>query len=99
MSDTSLGGTWASSNSAVATINSTTGAVTGLSADTVTLSYTITNGFGCSNTAYFSMRVEGLPVVSAIAGSGSICLGSSHTLSSTTTGGKTMHNPRNIIKA
>lgn len=42
-STTSTGGTWSSSNNAVATINPNTGVVTGVSAGTATMTYTITN--------------------------------------------------------
>ena len=42
-STTSTGGTWSSSNNAVATINPNTGVVTGVAAGTATMTYTITN--------------------------------------------------------
>lgn len=42
-STTSTGGTWSSSNNAVATINPNTGVVTGVSAGTATMTYNVTN--------------------------------------------------------
>ena len=48
--DATPGGVWSSSNNAIATVNAS-GSVTGVSAGTVTISYTVTNGSGCSKSA------------------------------------------------
>ena len=55
----STGGTWVSSTPGVATINSTTGLVTGVSVGTVTFTFTSTST-GCSNTTS-SVTVSPLP--------------------------------------
>lgn len=41
LSNTLIGGTWSSTNTAIATVNSTTGVVTGVAAGSVTITYTI----------------------------------------------------------
>jgi len=48
LSDAVTGGTWTSSNTSIATVDPTTGLVTGVAAGTVTISYTVT---GCGGTA------------------------------------------------
>jgi hypothetical protein len=45
LSNTTTGGTWSSSNTAIATVGST-GIVTGVASGTVTISYTVTNSCG-----------------------------------------------------
>ncbi|ERJ58681.1 Ig-like domain-containing protein, partial [Sphingobacterium paucimobilis] len=86
LSSTPTGGVWSSSNTSVATV-SNTGVVTGVSAGTVTIRYTVTNGSGCSTVVTKDITVNALPVVSAITGSNSVCIGSTVALSSTPTGG------------
>ncbi len=76
------GGTWASSNNAVATI-SNAGLVTGVTSGSVTLTYTRTID-GCSNSTNFV--VNALPVAN-ISGDNYICTGLSTTL--TASGGTT----------
>jgi len=44
LADTSSGGTWTSSNTALATIGSATGVVTGVSGGTLNITYTVANG-------------------------------------------------------
>ena len=52
LSDTTAGGLWSSSNTAILTVGSTTGIVTALvSAGSASISYIVTNGFGCSAAA------------------------------------------------
>jgi hypothetical protein len=55
---------WSSSNSSVATINSSTGLVTGVSNGKTDITYTVTNGSGCSAvSSVFEISVDALPVV------------------------------------
>ncbi|HLP35369.1 Ig-like domain-containing protein [Lacibacter sp.] len=61
-------GTWSSSNTAVATINPTTGVVTGVSAGTSTITYT--NANGCTDQAIVTVNAN--PVVP----DQSVCVGS-----------------------
>ncbi len=75
------GGTWSSTNTAVAVVGVTTGLVTGVSAGTTTISY-ITSA-GC----YATRIVTVTPMPSAIAGSAAVCVGTATTLSNATPGG------------
>ncbi|WP_201296311.1 Ig-like domain-containing protein, partial [Flavobacterium sp. 9R] len=48
-SSTVTGGSWSSSDTAIATVNSSTGVVTGVTAGTATITYTVTGTGGCAN--------------------------------------------------
>ncbi len=80
LSNTTIGGTWSSSNTSVASITNT-GLVTGNNAGNATISYSITNEFGCTNRVFATMSVNPYPVVSAISGATGICIGNSSSLS------------------
>jgi uncharacterized protein YjdB len=75
------GGTWASSNNAIATVTSA-GVVTGVSAGPVTLTYTLT-ATGCTNSISFTVNPR--PSAS-ISGASSICIGATTTLTPNTGG-------------
>jgi trimeric autotransporter adhesin len=75
------GGTWSSSNVARATVNASTGAVTGVSAGSVTISYST----GCGTAATQSVTVNAAP--SGIVGASTVCTGSSTTFTDATVGG------------
>lgn len=79
LSDATAGGVWSSSNTAVASISST-GVVTGVTAGTSIISYTVS---GSSATSVFSVLQSPGP----ISGASTVCAGSSITLSDATTGG------------
>jgi hypothetical protein len=83
LSNSTTGGTWASSN-ANATVAG--GVVTGVTTGSSIISYSVTNTCG---TAVDTMLVtiEPLPVVSITTGAASVCAGSTTTLSNTTGGG------------
>ena len=85
LSSSPAGGTWSSSNPSVATIGST-GIVTGISGGNSTISYTVTNGNGCTRSVTYAVSVFPNPII-ASAGSSTICSGTSTTLSAT--GGST----------
>lgn len=88
------GGTWYSSNSAIADIGSSTGIVTGIAAGAANLTYSVTNSFGCSNSAIHTDTVYTTLSVPAITGSSSVCTGSSITLADAMAGGTwTSGNP------
>jgi rRNA maturation protein Nop10 len=76
------GGTWTSGNTSVATIDPSTGVVAGVDDGTATVSYTITSS-GC--------RVTDIVTVNAmpgdITGTASVCIASTTSLASTTSGG------------
>lgn len=78
-------GSWTSSNISIATIGSTNGVVYGVAGGTATITYTNT-GCGSASTT-FEITVNPLPVVNAITGSTTTCVGFVTTLSSTTGGG------------
>ncbi len=80
VSDTTSGGSWSSSNSAVAPV-STGGFVTTLLPGTATLSYTIATGCNSAET------ITVYPHPSAIAGSSNVCAAATITLTDTVGGG------------
>ncbi len=87
ISSTASGGTWSATTTSVATVNATTGVVTGIAAGTTAISYTLTNGCGTA-TASAVVTVEALPVAGTISGPVSVCAsGSNITLTSSTTSG------------
>ncbi len=79
------GGTWSVSGG-VATVD-TAGVVSGITNGVAVISYTITNGFGCTTFATFTITINPLPAVSAISGTANVCIGSTTTLSSSTPSG------------
>lgn len=81
LSDVTPGGTWSSGNVTLATINPTTGVVTGISPGLVTMSYSMSSG--CAVTKLITIS----PLPAAISGTSNICVGSSVTLTSGATGG------------
>ncbi len=81
LADTVSGGVWSSSNTGVATVNISTGVVTGVSAGTAIITYTSY----CSSYVTYAITVNAPPT--AISGPGSLCVGSTMTLTDTTMGG------------
>ncbi|TRX36409.1 T9SS type A sorting domain-containing protein [Flavobacterium sp. ZT3R18] len=77
------GGTWASSNTAVATVTDA-GVVTGVSNGTATFTFTQTST-GCPSAPTAAITVNALPITT-ILGANAICVGSTTTLSPTTGG-------------
>ncbi len=75
------GGTWTSSNTGIATINSTSGLLTGVSAGTALVTYSL--GTSCFAIANITIN----PNPGAITGTSNVCVGSSVTMSSSTSGG------------
>jgi len=81
-------GAWSSSNTAVATVNASTGVITGVGAGTATITYTITGGCGGTISSAKSITINAIPSLTATIGATTICsVGSSATLSNTTVGG------------
>jgi hypothetical protein len=62
LSDTTAGGTWSSATPTIATI-SATGVVTGVSAGTSVISYTVSNAFGCTKTVTTTVTVKAIPAL------------------------------------
>ncbi len=86
LADSIVGGVWTSSNTALATVASATGAVTGVAAGTPNITYTYNSG-SCSGFATKTIAVNGLPTVAAIAGPGTVCSGTTINLTDATSGG------------
>ena len=74
------GGTWTSSNTAVATIGSATGIATGVSAGTATITYGISTG--CSLTTTITVNA-----LAPVTGTAFMCTGSSTSLTDVVSGG------------
>ena len=87
LSNTTAAGVWSSSNTSVATINATTGVITGVSAGTTTISYMVTNAAGCTTVVTKDVTVNANPIVNPITGNSGVCVGSAITLNNTTAGG------------
>ena len=85
--NTTPGGNWTSSSMSVATVGLSTGIVNGVSAGVVSITYTVTNAFGCPGTAIAPDTVYAIPVVPGISGNTHVCIGSTTALSNATTGG------------
>ena len=84
LSSLTTGGVWSSSDNSIATIDATSGLVTGLKAGTVTITYSVTNSNGCVGSVTSSLTVNALPAtVITAGGSTTICNGSSVTLTAT----------------
>jgi uncharacterized protein YjdB len=85
VSDSSIGGNWYSGNTAIATIGSATGVLTGVSAGSVIVTYSLPSGCLVTRMA----TVNPLPAVPVSSGSGglNICIGSSVVLLDSLSGG------------
>jgi uncharacterized protein YjdB len=85
LSDVTGGGAWTSSNTTVATVNSS-GKVNGITTGSATIAYAVTNS--CGTTVHsVVIPVNPLPVVAPITGALGICLGTPNTLSDATSSG------------
>ena len=80
LTDSAAGGTWASLDTSIATID-TSGKVTGVTPGTATIKYI--SPAGCVNTATVTVNPSPAPIT----GPGSVCVGSSITLSDTSSNG------------
>ncbi|WP_103072251.1 DUF6923 family protein, partial [Aquimarina sediminis] len=78
---------WSSSNLAVATIDGA-GVVTPVSAGTTDITYTVTDGNGCTSasSAIHTVTVNSLPTAAAITGATAVCMGSTIDLTEGTAG-------------
>ncbi len=85
LADTSTGGTWMSSNNAIATV-SASGIVYGVAGGTAIISYTMTNSCGTS-AATMVETINPLPNAGVITGKDSVCPGHKDTLANVVAGG------------
>ena len=87
-SSTTPGGSWTSSNSSIASVNSSTGAVTGIAPGTAAMIYIVTGNGGCANaSASRTVTITAAPTVGTLSGTQEICVGGITTLSASATGG------------
>lgn len=77
---TPAGGTWSSSNTAIATVVAATGSVTGVTSGTTTISYTL--GTGCYSTLLVTVNT-----VPPVTGTNTVCAGATTTLTHSIPGG------------
>jgi len=93
--DTTFGGTWSSSNTALATVGSVSGIVTGVANGMPTISYTIPAG--C--VAVKTITVNSSSSAGSITGPSNVCVASTITLADTATGGtwSSSNNARAIV--
>ena len=96
LTDGATGGTWSSSASGIASV-STTGAVTGVSAGSATISYSVVSTDGCGTAvATYSFNVLPAPYAGSISGTSTICAGGNTTLTESVTGGTWSSTPLSI---
>jgi subtilisin-like proprotein convertase family protein/uncharacterized protein YjdB len=81
LSNATVGGTWMSGNDAIATVDATTGMVTGVGAGVTSIAYVMPTG--CKSVA--TLIVNGLPA--NITGAASVCAGSTAMLENAVPGG------------
>lgn len=81
LADSAGGGVWTCTPATIATVGSTSGVVTGVSAGTASITYSL--GSGCTVAAILTVNTTPAPV----AGPGHVCVASAVSLSDTTTGG------------
>ena len=77
-------GVWSSSNTAVGTVDPVSGNVYGVSAGATTITYTVATASCGTVTAMAGVTVNTMPQAGVITGVGSVCTGSSITLSDPT---------------
>lgn len=83
--DTTTGGMWSSSNTAVASVSSS-GTITGIAAGTANISYTVTNSCGTATTSK-AITVNPLPAPGIISGASNVCVSAITSLTNTSFGG------------
>jgi len=86
LSSVTTGGTWSSSDESIATVESD-GDVIAQSAGQVAIYYTVTDANGCSSTAITTVTVYPIPTIEEITGTANVCVGTTTTFTTATTGG------------
>ena len=83
--DTTLNGTWSSSDPAIISINSATGVAEGVGPGSATITYTVSNS--CGSTFATEVLYTGMTAAGSVSGTDTVCVGSSTTFSDAVTGG------------
>ncbi len=86
LTDTTTGGVWSTSDASVANVSSNGNVTTGASGSAV-ISYTVTNPYGCVKSVTDTITVNPLPIVTPIIGNSSLCIGSTYTVTDSTSSG------------
>ncbi|PSL31986.1 T9SS type B sorting domain-containing protein [Chitinophaga ginsengisoli] len=87
LNNTTATGTWSSDNTGIATIDAA-GTVTGITAGTAVVSYTVTDNYGCTNATDISIIVNALPRATIAYGRAVYCYtGTADIIQTGTTGG------------
>ena len=81
------GGSWSSSNTAVATVNPSSGVVTAISAGTSNITYTVNSGCGSPASSFATVTVSPNVTAGTVSGTSPLCIGTSTTYTSTGTAG------------
>jgi len=89
LSNTTLGGVWSSGNTSVATVDAS-GIVSGVSSGSSLITYTVTDGNSCSNSATITVNVTAPPILS---GPTEVCLGNTIQLLPSSSGTWISNNP------
>ncbi|MGL2994935.1 Ig-like domain-containing protein [Flavobacterium sp. TSSA_36] len=98
LSSTTLGGVWSSSNTGIASIDSS-GVVTGVSAGTVTITYSVSNSSGCVTSVAKTLTVTAQPIqpTVSISGATSFCAPGSVVLRSSAATGNQWYKDAVVI--
>jgi len=86
LSETTTGGTWSSDDATIASVDAS-GNVTGVSAGTVNILYTVTTALGCTDSVSVAFTVNPLPVIAGISGTTNVCQAAVTSLADDTPGG------------
>ncbi|HOW25963.1 MAG TPA: Ig-like domain-containing protein, partial [Bacteroidales bacterium] len=91
------GGTWTSTNTSVATVNSSTGLVSALAAGTTNITYTVNTGCGAPVSAYKALTVNANVSAGTVSGTSPLCIGESAFYTSNGTSGGTWSSSNETV--
>ena len=98
-SDGTSGGSWTSTNTAVATVNASTGLVTAVSAGTTNISYTLSSGCGSPVFSIYTLTVDPGVTPGNVSGTSLLCIGATATYSSDGTSGGSWSSTNTAVAA
>src|SRR6185369_3738146 len=80
-------GSWTSTNTSVATVNASTGLVTGVAAGTTNITYTVSTGCNNPVSSFKTLTVSLDPSPGTVSGATPLCIGATTTYTSNGDGG------------